>query len=420
MRSARSLAVLGLMGLLLTAGCGAGPNPTAQARLDGHFAGHTTGATTHPGEPSTAHATGPSSAHPVGPSSGHAPVPHPRPAPAPLRAGESRRTIAMPAAYVPKAPTGGTDDYRCFLLDPKLARDEFVTGFDVSPGQASEVHHVILYRVPASLAARARDKDAATPGDGWTCFGGTGLGAQGATLDDAPWIGAWAPGGRERVMAPDVGIPLDRGSLLVLQVHYNLLAGSTPDRTAVTLRLSRSSKLAPLETILLPAPVELPCRPGHTGRLCDRDTAVLDVGGRFGALAPRTVAGLLVLCDGALVPTPGPTQSCTRRINEAATVRAVAGHMHLLGSSLRIVLNAGTSKARTLLDIKVWDFDNQGAVAIAATKIRPGDNITISCTHDQAWRDKLPALRGLPERYVVWGEGTTDEMCLGILSVTRP
>src|SRR5262245_61265455 len=124
MRSARSLAVLGLMGLLLTAGCGAGgPNPTAQARLDGHSDGHTTGATAQAGEPSTAHATGPSSAHPAGPSSGHAPAPGPRPAPAPLRAGESRRTIAMPAAYGPKAPSGGTDDYRCFLLDPKLARD---------------------------------------------------------------------------------------------------------------------------------------------------------------------------------------------------------------------------------------------------------------------------------------------------------
>jgi hypothetical protein len=31
-----------------------------------------------------------------------------------------------------------------------------------------------------------------------------------------------------------------------------------------------------------------------------------------------------------------------------------------------------------------------------------------------------PSSEGLPERYVVWGEGTTDEMCLGIVMVTRP
>ena len=35
-------------------------------------------------------------------------------------------------------------------------------------------------------------------------------------------------------------------------------------------------------------------------------------------------------------------------------------------------------------------------------------------------RDKLPAFHGQPDRYVVWGEGTQDEMCLGILTVTHP
>ena len=35
-------------------------------------------------------------------------------------------------------------------------------------------------------------------------------------------------------------------------------------------------------------------------------------------------------------------------------------------------------------------------------------------------RDRLPAFQGQPDKYVVWGEGTTDEMCLGILLVTRP
>jgi len=137
-------------------------------------------------------------------------------------------------------------------------------------------------------------------------------------------------------------------------------------------------------------------------------------------MSPHIVNGLLLVCSGTVIPSPGKTQSCTRRVDEAATVRAVAGHMHLLGSSLRIDLNPGTPRARTLLDIAHWDFDNQASVPIAATRIRPGDSIRVSCTHDQAWRDRIPGLRGLPERYVVWGEGTADEMCLGLLSVTRP
>ena len=337
-----------------------------------------------------------------------------------MRAGESLRTVTSPVSYTPKAPTTGTDDYRCFVLDPKLAKDQFVTGFDITPGQPSEVHHVILFRVPPSAAAAARAKDAESGRNGWTCFGGPGLGSRGATLDDAPWVGAWAPGGRENVLPADVGIPMQRGSLLIMQVHYNLRRGVTPDRTAVTLRLSSSTGLKPLETMLYPAPVELPCRTGRSGPLCDRGKAIEDVTERFGPMSPRIVNGLLLVCNGTVLPAPGATQSCTRTVEEPATVRAAAGHMHLLGSSLRIELNPDTAKARTLLDVKVWDFDNQGAVPTPATAIEPGDTIRVSCTHDQSWRDKLSDLQGLPERYVVWGEGTTDEMCLGLLSVTRP
>ncbi|MGO4600692.1 hypothetical protein [Terrabacter sp. 2YAF2] len=392
---------------LLAAGCGT-PNQTAQARLEGHATGHPTASAAEHAATGPA-ATGHAAPRPVAPAE-----------PAALRAGETMRTVTSPVLYTPKAPTTGTDDYHCFVLDPKVAHDAFVTGFDIAPGQPAEVHHVILFRVPPSAAPAARAKDAESGGNGWTCFGGTGLGSRGASLDDAPWVGAWAPGGRENVLPADVGIPLQRGSLLIMQVHYNLRHGVTPDRTSVKLRLSTSTKLKPLETMLYPAPVELPCRPGKSGPLCDRSAAVADVTARFGAMSGPIVNGLLLVCNGTVIPTPGPTQSCTRQVEEAATIRAVAGHMHLLGSSLRIELNPGTPRAKTLLDIKVWDFDNQGSVPIPATAIRRGDSIKVSCTHDQAWRDKLPDLQGLPERYVVWGEGTTDEMCLGLLSVTRP
>jgi hypothetical protein len=31
-------------------------------------------------------------------------------------------------------------------------------------------------------------------------------------------------------------------------------------------------------------------------------------------------------------------------------------------------------------------------------------------------REQLPQLRKLPPRYVVWGDGSSDEMCLGLIS----
>jgi hypothetical protein len=339
--------------------------------------------------------------------------------PEPLRAGERRLRLTMPASYTPSAPYGvGTDDYRCFLLDPGLTRDTYLTGTFVQPDNAEVVHHVILFRVPPTDLARARELDAATPGDGWTCFGDSGL-TQGPALDDAPWLGAWAPGTRESVQPQGYGVRLERGTQIVMQVHYNLLGGTGPDASSTLLRLAPvSQRLRSVETMLLPAPVELPCRPAHRdGPLCDRTAAVADVVQRFGA--DGNTANLLHLLCGTPV-RPGNTQSCTRTISEPTTIRAVAGHMHLLGRSITVTVNPGTPRERTVLDIPVWDFDDQGARPIRPVHLEPFDTVEVTCRHVQWLRDRLPAFDGQPDKYVVWGDGTSDEMCLGILQVTRP
>ena len=68
----------------------------------------------------------------------------------------------------------------------------------------------------------------------------------------------------------------------------------------------------------------------------------------------------------------------------------------------------------------MWDFDNQGSKPIKPARLEPGDTIKVTCHHSQELRDRLPSFEGQPDKYVVWGEGTTDEMCLGLLLVTRP
>lgn len=347
------------------------------------------------------------------PASGSADMPDPKP----LRKGERRVTVTMPAAYTPSAPNDvGTDDYRCFLLDPKVAADSFITGFDVRPGNPDVVHHVIMFRVPPDLVDEAERKDAETPGQGWTCFGTSGLGND-ATIDDAPWLGAWAPGGSEQLYGKGLGEQFDAGSRIVMQVHYNLMAGAEPDTSAADLRLTRDRSTKALQTRLLPAPVELPCRPGKGGELCERANALADVKARFGDRPGATADMLHLLCGGG---PPGPEQSCTREILEPETIRGVAGHMHLLGKTIRIEVNAGTPRAQTILDVPVWDFDNQGSRPTKPIRLGRGDTVTVTCTHSQELRDLLPAFGGQPDRYVLWGEGTTDEMCLGILLVTRP
>jgi hypothetical protein len=339
--------------------------------------------------------------------------------PKPLRKGEKRMTLRMPASYTPAAPNGiGTDDYRCFLLDPHLSKDVFLTGTFVQPGNAEVVHHVILFTVPPDQVAEAESIDAGTAGEGWTCFGGSGL-RDNDGLNSAPWLGAWAPGGKESVSAAGFGKPLAAGSRIIMQVHYNLLAGPGADESATLLRVApASAHLTPLETMLLPAPVEMPCRDKYAdGPLCTRDASMADVIARFGG-AGNTNNALYLLCGGE--PVASNTTSCDRTIGEPTTIRGVAGHMHLLGRSIKIEVNPGTPRAQTVLDIPIWDFDNQGSKPVKPVHLDYGDVVRVTCKHVQWLRDKLPAFEGIPDKYVVWGEGTTDEMCLGILTVTRP
>lgn len=386
---------------LLLAGCGSGGELPASLRgADDHTSGHATASAPSSGAAATARATT-------------------AVADVPLRAGERFLAVRLPSVYTPKAPVANsTDDYRCFLVDPGLTTDQLVSGVLITPDNAAMVHHVIVSKVPPAAVAAAKQLDAGTPGDGWTCFGGAGLpGTRGGDLDNADWVGAWAPGSGERVMAADIGIPLARGTQLVVQMHYNLLAGTGTDRSTVRLRLSEAagSHRKPLQTMLLPAPVELPCREGRTAGLCERGAAVADISRRFGE-QPATANLLHLLCGPV---KPGPVQSCTRPVRAPATIRAVAGHMHLLGRAITVDVNKGTPKARRVLDIPNWNFDDQGSIPLKKpVDIGPGDTITVTCTHDQGLRDLLPSFRGTTERYVAWGEGTTDEMCLGIVLMT--
>ncbi|MEW1848242.1 hypothetical protein AB0392_60665, partial [Nonomuraea angiospora] len=116
---------------------------------------------------------------------------------------------------------------------------------------------------------------------------------------------------------------------------------------------------------------------------------------------------------------PGPTQHCDMPVGGTATVHAMAGHMHLLGRAIKVELNPGTPKARTLLDVPDYNFDDQSLrVLPKPVTVNKGDVVRVTCTHDAGLRALLPQLQKLPPRYVVWGDGTSDEMCLGIAIVT--
>jgi len=344
--------------------------------------------------------------------------------PQPLRAGERFVDLRMAEAYTPAPPAGGgTDEYRCQVIDPGLTKAQFLTGTQFAPENVAIAHHAIVYAVPPGGAALVREKDAKTPGPAWQCFGGTGVAGAEVEEGDAAWVDTWAPGATEALLTQDVGYKLEPGSLLVLQIHYNLLATdgkpAGSDRSAVRLRLTDGTpQTRELVTWPLDAPTDLPCAADESGPLCDRAASIADVTKRFGPEVGGTADEQLEEC-GQSAPKPGDTQTCDHKVEAPMTLFAGFGHMHMLGRAIKVELNPGTPKAKVVLDVPQFDFDNQRLVKLPSpVDIGPGDTLRVTCTHDAGLRKRLPQLSKLPPRYVVWGDGTSDEMCIGIMTVS--
>ena len=341
-------------------------------------------------------------------------------------AGASTTYVAsMVKPYLPVGQNGGTDDYHCFLIDPKVSQDSLITQVQFQPGQRAMLHHAIMFLVgkqdlPAALSI---DKS----GTGWPCFGGTGLGSNFSSFLTSPWLSSWAPGRDKDIMPVGFGTPIAKGDQIVLQLHYNLLAvtsGKIPtDQSKVLISTvpAKNSKLKTLYTELVAAPVELACPKGVTGYLCDRGKSLVDLARRTSQSSAMESEGLNLICGHNPVnPTPSTTSTCDKKITQNELVVKATPHMHLLGRSLKMTLNPGTAGEKILLYRPNYNFDDQSPTVLQKPiALKIGDTVRIECTYDPTLRGLLPQLKNLPPRYVTWGEGSSDEMCLGALGVAK-
>jgi hypothetical protein len=330
-------------------------------------------------------------------------------------------TLQAAHAYKPNPPNGGTDDYHCTLVNPNVSNNSFIVSSEFYPNSI-EVHHAILFLVPPALASEAEAIN--HNGQGWTCFGETALpGAGLADIGQTPWLSAWAPGHGEDVLPAGTGQPLPKGSLVVMQIHYNLLLGDKPVRAKLVLHtVPATTPLRPMSLALMPAPPDIPCPSGVTGPMCNRTASLADLGQRFGQGQVGFVNTLETICGrNTSVPPAGDSTSCTWPVMQAGTIVRVGAHMHLLGRTLQITLNPGTPTQRTILNVSNYNFHYQKAYDLSKPiPVLRGDKIQVSCSYDPTLRQELPSLRNLPPRFVTWGDGSSDEMCLGLVMTVPP
>jgi mono/diheme cytochrome c family protein len=317
------------------------------------------------------------------------------------------------------------DDYRCQIYDPQLDSDSFLTGYGFEPDQTEVVHHALLFHVEGSAREAAAAIEAANPDIGWACTGLAGFGGAGETKQ----IMSWAPGQDPTVLPTDVGIAVAADDFFVVQIHYHYepeTADVPPDESTLLLDFADADDLAaaggsldPIDLTLYLGPAEIPCSTSETGPLCDRDAAVQRLIEDQGPFAGLVGNGLLAMCGATVADfadmTDGIASSTCDHRAQPGEIISIWGHQHEIGSSFTMTLNPDTPDERVLLDIPRWDFDWQlNYEPIEQIVLDRSDTIRVECEWDRA---KIP--EDAEPRYIVWSEGTNDEMCYSQI-ITRP
>lgn len=323
-------------------------------------------------------------------------------------------SVASPR-YTPLAAVGATDDYHCSLVNPRITQNSYVISSEFKPG-SPEVHHAVLALVPPSMTAQAIAANAATGGHGWTCFGAPSLpDASLAAFISTPFLSVWAPGHGDDVLPNGTGISLPKGSLVIEQVHYNLLVGDKPVTNGLVLHtVPVSTPLLPMQSQYLVAPPNIPCQ-DVAGPLCNYQASLAYLNQRFGSSGVVMAKGIDQVCgENPDAPPVGDTATCTWRIGSNGYIDRIQPHMHLLGVKFTMVLNPGTPQAKTILSIPNYNFDYQKAYDVAPIPVSRGEQIQVNCSYNPQLAQELPVLRKAPPHFVTFGDGSSDEMCVGV------
>jgi len=334
------------------------------------------------------------------------------------------KEVRAPAPYA--GDPNVTDDYRCQIYDPGLENGGWLKGYEFLPDQLDVVHHAIGYLLPGELMAEAQARDGEDGLPGWTCYGSSGIGGASLIGANGVFLG-WAPGQDASVFPEGAGLRFDPGDFMVLQIHYHYEGEAPLDDSAIAVDFASDDEIAAaggeldrIEIAELIAPVEIPCASWENGPLCERSAAVADALARFGSDAPN--ADLFTrICgyspgDFAHMTNGVASADCTipaGLVGATGEIVSVLGHMHEIGDWFRMTLNPGQDDELVLLDIPDWDFDWQyNYEPVDTITIEADDMIMVECGWDRARRDP-----SLPPAYILWADGTNDEMCFATISL---
>lgn len=279
---------------------------------------------------------------------------------APPRFEVDRDHLVSVEPGVPFTPELGEGAYRCFVVEPHLAKATAITGFTVSAEPAGAVRQAALYELgDRDAVIRARQLDAADPGPGWGCYGAPAVGGAGAKL-----LASWSRNTPVQRLPAGTGVPLGRETPLVLQLRYDLIASAPGIPVRARMLLATGDVDRPAHLVALrPAPFTLP--PGQ----------------------------------------PQARVRATWTADRATMLWGLVPRMHTLGR----VLDLERTRAGERLCVAHfghWDvYDQQLFRSAAPVALLPGDELALTC-------ELATTSRQTP---IKMGEAPDDEQCLAHL-----
>ena len=332
-------------------------------------------------------------------------APAPRAFPSDWALGEPDLTLTMPEPYHLAAT--GSDDFRVFVLKTSFPEDRWIRAVDFHPGNRSVVHHIIAGVDPSG---RGRELDAADPGPGYYNLGGFGDG-----VPISAFLPIWTPGAKSRSSPDGTGYMLPKGADILIQVHYHKTGKPETDATSLGLYFSKK-----------PLPREV-----HTGFVFPNLTMRQALAARAKVEEAQKAGkriGVLELfreIDAMVIPAGSPRYEVkastrpganlmARPLDRDILITSVMPHMHWLGKDFTFTAVLPDGKARIpLIKIDHWNFNWQGTYAFKEPiRVPKGSWFEVEAHFDNS--DTNPANQNKPPKVVRWGEGTNDEMCIGI------
>ena len=324
--------------------------------------------------------------------------------------------VTAPEPYTPTSMD--SDDFRCFVYEPGFETDRFMKGFEVIPDNTSVLHHLLVYAVPEDEADRLAELEAEDPEPGYSCFGST-------RTDTDSLLVVWAPGGAKTPFPEGTGLRVKKGSKLVMQMHYNLTEGGMGmDQSGADVWFYPEGEAPEKESEMLfvgNLPFAIPGRmDGTTSSSCDTIYSHDSVS--FPPASGVNVDDVTIDNYDEVGRSGCVQQDFYYALGEDLQVDAVAPHMHLYGTHISIEIlpvevgEDGHSSAMMdqaddacLFDTNRWDFDWQRLYWFKQPFNVPRRGVVrLTCRFDNSNEDEPVSI----------GEGSRDEMCLGLLYLT--